>query len=46
MLRIAAGVTFLICDGLRWLWLTLRCTSAVEAENLFLRQLAPISWKI
>jgi hypothetical protein len=26
-----------VCD-LRWLWLTLRSTSAVEAENLFLRR--------
>src|SRR6266404_5253044 len=41
MLRIVAGVGSLICDGLRWLWLTLRSTSAVEAENLFIqRQLA------
>jgi putative transposase len=38
MLRIAAGVASLICDGMRWLWLTLRSTSAVEAENLFLRR--------
>jgi hypothetical protein len=38
MLRIAAGVASLICDGVRWLWLTLRSTSAVEAENLFLRR--------
>jgi hypothetical protein len=38
MLRIVAGVGSLICDGLRWLWLTLRSTSAVEAENLFLRR--------
>jgi len=38
MLRIVAGVGSLICDGLRWLWLTLRSTSAVEPENLFLRR--------
>jgi transposase InsO family protein len=38
MLRIIAGVGSLICDGLRWLWLALRSTSAVEAENLFLRR--------
>jgi putative transposase len=38
MPRIAAGVASLICDGMRWLWLTLRSTSAVEAENLFLRR--------
>ena len=38
MLRIVAGVGSLICDGLRWLWLTLRSTSAVAAENLFLRR--------
>jgi hypothetical protein len=38
MLRIVAGLGSLICDGLRWLWLTLRSTSAVEAENLFLRR--------
>src|SRR5712691_8034920 len=38
MLRIVAGVASLICDGLRWLWLILRSTSAVEAENLFLRR--------
>ena len=38
MLRIVAGVGSLICDGLRWLWLTLRSTSAVEVENLFLRR--------
>jgi hypothetical protein len=38
MLRIVAGVASVICDGLRWLWLTLRSTSAVEAENLFLRR--------
>jgi hypothetical protein len=38
MLRIVAGVGSLICDVLRWLWLTLRSTSAVEAENLFLRR--------
>jgi hypothetical protein len=35
LLRIVAGV---ICDGLRCLWLILRSTSAVEAENLFLRR--------
>jgi hypothetical protein len=28
----------MVCDGLRWLWLALRSTSAVEAENLFLRR--------
>lgn len=38
MLRIAAGLAALICDGVRWLWLTLRSSSAVEAENLFLRR--------
>jgi putative transposase len=38
MLRIVAGVASLICDGLRWLWLTLRPSLAVEAENLFLRR--------
>src|SRR5450756_1803598 len=38
MLRIVAGIASVICDGLRWLWLTLRSTSAVEAENLFLRR--------
>lgn len=38
MLRIAAGVMVLVCDGLRWLWLALRPTSAIEAENLFLRR--------
>ena len=38
MLRIAAGVASLIGDRLRWLWLTLRSSSAVEAENLFLRR--------
>jgi hypothetical protein len=38
MLRIVAGVASVICDGLRWLWLILRSTSAVEAENLFLRR--------
>jgi putative transposase len=38
MLRIAAGAASLICDGMRWLWLTLRSTSAIEAENLFLRR--------
>ena len=35
MLRIVAGVASVICDGLRWLWLILRSTSAVAAENLF-----------
>lgn len=41
MLRIAAAIASLTCDGVRWLWLTLRSTSAVEAENLLLqRQLA------
>lgn len=35
---IAAAIVSLICDGIRWLWLTLRPTSAVEAENLFLRR--------
>ena len=38
MLRIVAGIASVICDGLRWLWLILRSTSAVEAENLFLRR--------
>jgi putative transposase len=38
MLRIAACVRALVCDGLRWLWLTMRSTSAVEAQNLFLRR--------
>jgi hypothetical protein len=38
MLRIVAGVASVIGDGLRWLWLILRPTSAVEAENLFLRR--------
>jgi putative transposase len=38
MLRIVAGVASVICDGLRWLWLTGRSTSAVAAENLFLRR--------
>jgi putative transposase len=38
MLRIAACVKALVCEGLRWLWLTMRSTSAVEAENLFLRR--------
>ena len=35
MLRIVAGVASVICDSLRWLWLILRSTSAVAAENLF-----------
>jgi putative transposase len=35
---IVAGVASVICDGLRWLWLILRSTSAIEAENLFLRR--------
>src|SRR5450756_115695 len=38
MLRIVAGIASVICDGLRWPWLTLRSTSAVEAENLSLRR--------
>src|SRR4030081_2628800 len=38
MLTIVAGVASVICDGLRWLSLTLRFTSAVAAENLFLRR--------
>jgi putative transposase len=38
MLRIAACGWALVCDGLRWLWLTMRSTSAVEAQNLFLRR--------
>jgi hypothetical protein len=38
LLRIVAGVASLICDGLRWLGLTLRSSLAVEAENLFLRR--------
>jgi putative transposase len=38
MLRIAAGVMVLVCDGLRGLWVALRSTSAIEAENLFLRR--------
>src|SRR5450756_499725 len=38
MLRIVAGIASVICDGLRWPWLTLRSTSAGEAENLFLRR--------
>jgi hypothetical protein len=38
MLGIAAGIISVICDGMRWLWLALRSTSAVEAENLFLRR--------
>src|SRR3977135_4299754 len=38
MLRIVAGIASVICDGLRWLWLILRFTSAVEAENLLLRR--------
>jgi putative transposase len=38
MLRIAAGVASLIRDGMRFLWLTLRSTLAIEAENLFLRR--------
>jgi putative transposase len=38
MLRIVAGVASVTCDGLRWLWLIVRSTSAVEAENLFLRR--------
>ena len=38
MLRIVAAMSSLICDGLRWVWLALRPTSAVEAENLFLRR--------
>jgi putative transposase len=38
MLRIATVVASLIYDGLRWLCLTLRSTSALEAENLFLRR--------
>ena len=27
-----------MCDAVRWLWLTLRSMSALEAENLFLRR--------
>jgi putative transposase len=38
MLSIIVGVAAVICDCLRWLSLTLRSTSAVEAENLFLRR--------
>ena len=38
VLKIATAITSLTCDGVRWLWLTLRSTSAVEAENLFLRR--------
>jgi hypothetical protein len=38
LLRIVAGVACVICAGLRCLWLILRSTSAVEAENLFLRR--------
>jgi hypothetical protein len=38
MLGIAAGIISVICDAMRWLWLALRSTSAVEAENLFLRR--------
>jgi len=38
MLRITAAIASLTFDGRRWLWLTLRSTSAVEAENLFLRR--------
>jgi putative transposase len=38
MVGIAAGLASLFSDGLRWLWLTLRSASAVEAENLFLRR--------
>lgn len=41
MLRIAAcvaGLAGLVCDGPRWLRLALRSTSALEAENLFLRR--------
>jgi hypothetical protein len=38
MLSIIVGVASVICDCLRWLSFTLRSTSAVEAENLFLRR--------
>src|SRR5215469_12767864 len=38
MPRIAAAVASVICVAMHWLWLTLRSTSAVEAENLFLRR--------
>jgi len=38
MLRVVAGVSSVICDGIRWVWLALRSTSALEAENLFLRR--------
>jgi putative transposase len=38
MLGIAGGVISVFCDGIRWLLLALRSTSAVEAENLFLRR--------
>jgi putative transposase len=38
MLQAAASVTALICDAIHWLWLTLRPTSTIEAENLFLRR--------
>jgi transposase InsO family protein len=38
MLGIVVGVISVICDGMRWLWLALRSTSAVAAENLFLRR--------
>lgn len=38
MLGIVAGVISVICDGMRWMGLALRSTSALEAENLFLRR--------
>jgi putative transposase len=38
MLGIVVGVISVICDGMRWVWLAVRSTSAVEAENPFLRR--------
>jgi putative transposase len=38
MLKAAGCITALICDAIRWLRLTMRPTSSVEAENLFLRR--------
>src|SRR6266702_1886776 len=38
VLRIVVVVASVVCDCLRWLCMTLRSTSAVEAENLFLRR--------
>src|SRR5258708_20156225 len=38
MLRMVGGGVWIFSGGVRWLWFTLRSTSALEAENLFLRR--------